>query len=121
MSNARCTATVYGTGMFRHNCTKPVTAWADNKPYCTTHNPERVAAKRKVRNEAWDKEWALKNSKWKLEAAAPALLAALKEALVVLRYVTTGWPITPDRKHEAERVILQAEAAIRDAEPKETP
>ncbi len=35
-------------------CSKPVTVERDGKPYCTIHDPERVAARREVRSKVWE-------------------------------------------------------------------
>ena len=56
----RCCEKVSGSGrygsLYRRTCSLPVTAERDGKPYCSTHDPERVAARQTKKDEERQRE-----------------------------------------------------------------
>jgi hypothetical protein len=80
----RCRASVY-TSVWSHQCQrKPkIQREVDGKLYlfCYQHDPVAIDAKRKARQEKWDKEWAEKEAGWARKEAEGKALDACKEAI----------------------------------------
>lgn len=84
MSEAkRCCKQLFGTrfGYRGAPCSKKATAVRDGKWYCGIHDPEKVAERKKLQKEKWSAKAKINAERWRLQCAAPDLLAAL-QALV---------------------------------------
>lgn len=126
-----------------HQCTKkavvirshrPGTSYSCDKAYCKIHDPEYIEAKRKAQDAKWEKEWATKRAKSKLEAtaveackkintdnpqAAAEALTDLYEACNTFQAALTIWLIDPSKapntlttifKETIGKVIAKAES-----------
>ncbi len=119
-----CTEQVSGEGPWGsfhpHYCRKPIKVVRDGKPYCTVHDPERVAAKRKEEEERWDKARIERERVYGLNAAAPALLAAARAALGIAEATQGEWsnvllPYAPDWTKPFKDIVETLDAAIKQA------
>ena len=45
------------SGWHRHRCRRPSKVERDGARFCTQHDPERVAAREKERQETWEAKW----------------------------------------------------------------
>ena len=59
-----------------HICNKPAKVEVDGFSYCGIHDPNKQPTKSQIQA---DINWENKKAKWKLEAAAPNMIEALKE------------------------------------------
>lgn len=68
----QCSAKVYdGSGFGRfYPCKNKAVIERNGMPYCKIHDPEYIEAKRRAREEKWEKEWAEKKSYMKLQNTA---------------------------------------------------
>ena len=65
-----------------HPCSKPVRVERGGKPYCTSHDPEKVKARRDAAPARWDAEWAAtKEKRRRLKAEVAACADLSTEAL----------------------------------------
>ena len=62
-------------------CTKPAKVQRAGSWYCTIHDPERTLLKRAEREAAWEAKRQADRAKYRLQNAAPELLAALRYAV----------------------------------------
>ncbi len=70
----RCSALVMdSSGWHRHRCRRPSKVERDGARFCTQHDPERIAARDRVRQENWEAKWAA-------EGAAAARAGAIEQA-----------------------------------------
>ena len=76
-----CAATVrvyQGLATYEHWCPRKAVNTEDGKAWCTQHTPSVRAAADDERNAAYEAKAAIENKRYRLERAAPDLLAALK-------------------------------------------
>lgn len=83
----RCSQLVYTPGgSFRgHACSKPAKVTRDGKPYCTVHDPERVAKKHAEWSANLDAKWARERKEREL---ADAVRLAAEN---VVKAASDGW------------------------------
>ena len=74
-----------------HGCYKKPKVFRNGKWYCTIHDPARVAKKKAAKDAQWEREWAESEKQYRLEAAAPALLEACKEAFDMVKNCPGNW------------------------------
>lgn len=103
-------------------CSKPAKVTADGKRYCHVHDPEAVTKRHAGRAARWKAENAAASERFRLQSAAPKLLAALKQAASCLPDMASGkggwdWEAVLQDMHEAieeaegARVTAQTESA----------
>lgn len=74
----KCSERIFrGVGWGMRNCSRPPTVIRDGKPYCTQHDPERVARLRAKQAEEWARKHRQEVALRLLEGNAPRLLEAL--------------------------------------------
>jgi uncharacterized Zn finger protein (UPF0148 family) len=97
------------------NCSRNAVVERDGKPYCTIHDPVRVAEKRAERNRKWDEEWAaekrVREEQRASEAERDRRAAAYGELVAVLDTVTDS--PTPANIRDARDLLYR----LRGAEP----
>ena len=83
MSEAKhkCCKTVHGDFSVKYPCRNTAKVERNGKWYCGTHDPEKRKARETLQRSKWDKEFAERQKRWRLESAAPDLLAACKVCL----------------------------------------
>lgn len=95
------------------------------KGWCTQHTPSLVRARREARNQEYGAKRARRAQQTRLEAAAPALLAAARDALSHIEELEEAWRRgvlheldTPGgtRSNKNVDVRVALEAAIKKAE-----
>ncbi len=108
MKNEHCSARVHDPHSFRgRSCSKPGKDQVDGKWYCSSHSPEKVAARRKKLEEKWDMESKVAAHKMKIGKAESAVVLAalfwydkghdtgaqgLREAILDLRVLKAAKP-----------------------------
>jgi hypothetical protein len=102
-----------------HQCSRSAVVIRDGKPYCRQHDPVAQAEKKQAAQAKYEAEWADRMSKWRLEEAAPDLLAACK-ALVDLCRDHIGYNVTLDTATVNKFLLAMGDArsAIAKAEGK---
>ncbi len=75
-----CCMEVSSGGNWQHyrQCTRK-RGHGREQAYCKQHDPEAVKARREVRNAKWRAQSDERDRRWKLEAAAPRMLDALRQ------------------------------------------
>lgn len=85
--SAPCCATVLaGKDGWRtryKSCSRKATVEREGKWYCRQHDPQAVAGRKKEWESQWEIEYQARQARYRLEAAAPDLLQALKGVLRV--------------------------------------
>jgi hypothetical protein len=82
----QCSESIYDSYTMRfHRCSRSGSIERDGKHYCKRHDPVAIAEKRKAKKEKDDQKWNANCAKWRLDGAAPKLLAACKSAASLLR------------------------------------
>lgn len=114
MSQCEAKVSVPGVWSKVRQCSR--TALLSGK-FCKTHDPDIIKAKNAARQALWDKEYAERNVRAKLNAAAPKLLEACRKLLSrYIALVESGdcgcW------NYNEEQEVKDAEAAIKLAEGK---
>lgn len=66
-----------GYSQYKNVCGRPAKFEVDGKQYCGIHNPNKAPTKAQI---AADANWELQKKKFRLERAAPELLALLIES-----------------------------------------
>lgn len=61
-------------------CSRKASVERDGKWYCGQHDPQAVADRRKTKESQWETEYQERQARYRLEAAAPELLALLIES-----------------------------------------
>jgi hypothetical protein len=89
-------------------CSKTGKVERDGKWYCGVHDPETVAARNAKRTAEFEKDWAVRKARMKLEAAAPDLLALLVESQT---------SIGGDWRERRDAAIAKATYPVRKAAP----
>ena len=92
-----CAATVwqsYGMKGRLATCSRSASIVRDGKHYCKQHDPEAIAAKADARKAAFDAEQSERRRVWRLNAAAPDLLALAYQYRDDLRHPPTADSIT---------------------------
>jgi hypothetical protein len=72
-----CSETV-SRDYYSGGCSRKGVVKREGKLYCKQHDPVAVEARRKVRDEKWDKEWAESALRNRVEKIALKLYASLK-------------------------------------------
>jgi hypothetical protein len=81
----RCAAEVLDAGSYRsRRCTRDGTFIEDGKRWCKQHAPSLGEKRLAAKNAQWDAESERKGREFRMARAAPALLAACKNAVVLL-------------------------------------
>lgn len=86
-------------------CAKAGKVMRDGKWYCGIHDPESEKARRAAIDAKYAAESALRQKQWKLQAAAPALLAALK-GLIAITTKPLPLPGEMDAAYAAARAAI---------------
>ena len=110
---AQCSKAVwYGSGFRSRPCSRMATVERNGKSYCKQHDPERVAAKRKERSEAWDRKWAEREQRQKeatqQQAALERKAALVEELVAALRQISS---------HDGERWDYEAPDPFAERKP----
>lgn len=112
MTQTMCSESVRaGTAGWRTSykrCSRAATVERNGKPYCGQHDPEAITSRRQAKSAEWDAAHERKAARYRLEAAAPDLLAALKCFLDDSRFQVGigGNPIAVDRMIDAARAAI---------------
>lgn len=64
-------------------CSRKASVEREGKWYCGQHDPQAVADRKKTNESQWETEYQERQARYRLEGAAPDLLAALKDVLRV--------------------------------------
>lgn len=82
----KCCAIILDRGLVwrpANLCSRPGVIQRDGELYCRQHDPITAQERRRKSQEGWAAENAAKRRHWRLECAAPDLLAALKAVVQI--------------------------------------
>jgi len=81
MENNMCVGEVHEDGRSAgfHQCCRKGSLEYKGKKYCKTHYPPNEEAKRKEREERWEKNWAERKKEWKRESNQERLISMIKK------------------------------------------
>lgn len=111
----RCCAVIKPskTGWTRQ-CDKPATGTCNGKPYCTTHNPDKVAERGQAKMNQWRKEWDEKALARTKQAKRNELFGPLVLVLgAIIHDLPTNkdW-LDPQTEAQAKALLDEAKACL---------
>lgn len=107
-----CCATVtHGKGWNRSEvaCGRAASVERDDKWYCKLHDPVRRAERKAKRKAEWNARMTEERARYRIQAAAPEMLAALQAVLVC-----------PDHDKIPQDILVQLRAAVDAATARDT-
>jgi len=115
----KCCKTIHGDFQVTYPCKNAAKVERNGKWYCGTHDPDKRKARQEKQQAKWEKESEDRQKQWRLQSAAPDLLAACKLTHSTMRRQFVGGNAPDSWGDDEHAAFTQLNAAIAKAEGKQ--